>query len=135
MKTPIVLTAHNRPEYLKPVIDSLRPQCKERDVFCFIDGPRFKEDVEKVVECYELCKSELPTAQTFCAKANGKVRVPLRKLFAQRPTGNRAGLRANLFAQRPSGAILGVRRPRASRGHTQENPPEVAAAADEPLYY
>ena len=70
MKAPIVLTAHNRPEYLKLVIDSLAGQCDDRDTFCFIDGPRFKEDVDKVIECYEICKNDLPNAQTFCANQN-----------------------------------------------------------------
>jgi glycosyltransferase involved in cell wall biosynthesis len=78
MKTPIILTAHNRPEYLKSVIESLIPQCEDREVWCFVDGPRYKEDVNKVIECYELCQKMLPKAKTLGAERNLGVAVTMR---------------------------------------------------------
>ena len=78
MKTPIILTAHNRPEYLKLVIESLAPQCEGREVWCFVDGPRYKEDVDKVVECYNLCREMIPKAKTFGAERNLGVAVMMK---------------------------------------------------------
>ena len=70
MKTPIIITAHNRPNYLKKVIESLKPQCEDREVWCFIDAPRFKEDVENVEACFKLCLDMLPDAKTMCSQRN-----------------------------------------------------------------
>ena len=78
MKTPIILTAHNRPKYLKAVIKSLTPQCKDREVWCFIDGPRFREDVDQVVKCYNLCKEMIPGAKVFGAERNLGVAVMMK---------------------------------------------------------
>lgn len=78
MKTPIILTAHNRPEYLRAVIESLTPQCGDREIWCFVDGPRFKEDVNKVVECYDLCKKMIPRAKVLGAERNLGVAVMMK---------------------------------------------------------
>jgi glycosyltransferase involved in cell wall biosynthesis len=70
MKTPIVLTAYNRPEYFKKVLHSVSSQCWDRKVYCVVDGPRFKEDVDLVKKSFELSKEMIPHCETFIAKSN-----------------------------------------------------------------
>jgi hypothetical protein len=70
MKTPIVLTAYNRPDYFKQVLDSVSSQCWDRKVYCVIDGPRFKEDVDLVKKSFELSKQIIPHCETVVANPN-----------------------------------------------------------------
>lgn len=70
MTTPIVLTAYNRPDYFKQVLDSVSSQCWDRKVYCVIDGPRFQEDVELVKKSFELSKEIIPHCETIVAKSN-----------------------------------------------------------------
>jgi hypothetical protein len=70
MKTPIVLTAYNRPDYFKQVLDSVSSQCWDRKVYCVIDGPRFKEDVDLVKKSFELSKQIIPHCETVVANSN-----------------------------------------------------------------
>ena len=70
MKTPIVLTAYNRPDYFKQVLESLSSQCWDRKVYCVIDGPRFKEDIELIQTSLNLSKEIIPHCETVVAKSN-----------------------------------------------------------------
>ena len=70
MKTPIVLTAYNRPNYFKQVLESLSSQCWDRKVYCVVDGPRFKEDVELVQASLNISKEIIPHCETVVAKSN-----------------------------------------------------------------
>lgn len=70
MKTPVVLTAYNRPDYFKKVLDSVSSQCWDRKVYCVIDGPRFKEDIELVKKSFELSKEIIPHCETVVASSN-----------------------------------------------------------------
>ena len=70
MKTPIVLTAYNRPDYFKKVLESLSPQCWDREVYCFIDAPRFQQEIPAVQKCINLSKEIIPHSKNFIPKVN-----------------------------------------------------------------
>lgn len=70
MKTPIVLTAYNRPQYFEKVLNSVSSQCWDRKVYCVIDGPRFQEEVELVKKSFKLSKEIIPHCETVVAKSN-----------------------------------------------------------------
>ena len=70
MKAPIVLTAYNRPNYFKEVLNSIASQCWDRNVYCVVDGPRHKEDVELVRESFSLSKEIIPHCETVIASQN-----------------------------------------------------------------
>ena len=70
MKTPIVLTAHNRPHYFNQVLNSLSSQCWDRKVYCVVDGPRFKEDIPLVESSFRLANEIIPHCETVISKSN-----------------------------------------------------------------
>ena len=70
MKAPIVLTAYNRPDYFKKVLNSISSQCWDRDVYCVVDGPRYKEDLELIKQSFSLSKEIIPHCETVIANQN-----------------------------------------------------------------
>lgn len=70
MKCPIVLVAYNRPDYFRKTVESLHKQCSNREVFCFIDGPRTGSDKKNVEVCRQICMSKIPKAKIFSEGQN-----------------------------------------------------------------
>ena len=48
MKTPVVLTAYNRPHYLEVILDSISGQCWDERYTALLTSQDFEEDVELV---------------------------------------------------------------------------------------
>ena len=90
-KAPIVFIAHNRPDYFIQCVNSLAGQCEDREVFCFIDGPRQPEqdhqyhylrwyhDLPNIEKCRQICQKAIPKAQIFMERKNLGIGLMLQK--------------------------------------------------------
>lgn len=70
MKSPIVLTAYNRPDYFEQVLDSLSPQCWDRKVYCVVDGPRLKDDIPLIEKSFQLSREKIPHCESVISRSN-----------------------------------------------------------------
>jgi len=71
MSRPIVVYAYNRPEYLDKVLEALKPQVKDAEVFLFQDGPRIQtDDKPKVKKSVEVFTKHFPKAKQFVSDVN-----------------------------------------------------------------
>ena len=90
-KAPIVFIAHNRPDYFIQCVNSLAGQCEDREVFCFIDGPRqpaqdhhlhylrWYHDLPNIEKCRQICQEAIPKAQIFTEEKNLGIGLMLKK--------------------------------------------------------
>lgn len=71
MSRPIIIYAYNRPEYLDKVLEALKPQVKDAEVFLFQDGPRIQtDDKPKVKKSVEVFTKHFPKAKQFVSDVN-----------------------------------------------------------------
>lgn len=71
MSRPIIVYAYNRPEYLDQVLEALKPQVKDAEVFLFQDGPRIRtDDKPKVKKSVEVFTKHFPKAKQFVSDVN-----------------------------------------------------------------
>jgi hypothetical protein len=71
MSRPIIVYAYNRPDYLDQVLEALKPQTKDSEVFLFQDGPRIlTDDKPKVAESVSVFKKHFPKSTVFDSPVN-----------------------------------------------------------------
>tara|TARA_B000000557_G_C20743689_1_gene429730 strand:- start:1 stop:906 length:906 start_codon:yes stop_codon:yes gene_type:complete len=71
MSRPIAVYAYNRPDYLKQVLESLKPQVKDAEVFLFQDGPRIMTDDKlKVKESVSVFQEYFPDQTVLESECN-----------------------------------------------------------------
>lgn len=58
-KTPVVVLAYNRPQYLDKCLNSIKKQSSGRDIHLFIDGPRSQEDQIVIQQSVSLSRQKI----------------------------------------------------------------------------
>lgn len=59
IKTPVVILAYNRPQYLNKCLDSIKKQMDGRSIHLFIDGPRNHDDHVLIQQSVSLARQKI----------------------------------------------------------------------------
>lgn len=71
MSRPIIVYAYNRPDYLDKVLEALKPQVKDSEVFLFQDGPRILlDETSKVKDSVAVFEKHFPKSTVFESPVN-----------------------------------------------------------------